>query len=94
MIQYLRPELVHDDRLEDARDGGVPSVEAAGTGKHGARTFYDAVDNTGNGVLGDQTDATAAKGERLFEAATAQLVELCEWLDAQALEDLMPKAHL
>lgn len=35
-----------------------------------------------NGVLGDQTDATAAKGQRLFDAATEQLIELCDWLDA------------
>jgi creatinine amidohydrolase len=94
LIQHLRPELVHDDRLEDARDGGIPSVEDAETTKFGARTFYDAADNTGNGVLGNQTDATAEKGERLFEAATDQLVGLCEWLDSQAFQDLMPRPHV
>ena len=94
MIQYLRPELVRGDRLEDARDGGVPDVEAAETVKHGSRTFYDAADNTGNGVLGDQTDATAEKGEQMFEAATEQLVKLCDWLDSQEFEDLMPKSHV
>jgi creatinine amidohydrolase len=93
IIQHLHPELVHEDRLADARDGGVPSVEAAETEKFGSRTYYDAADNTGNGVLGDQTDATAEKGAELFEAATAQLVRLCEWLDDQPFEDLMPKAH-
>jgi creatinine amidohydrolase len=45
-------------------------------------------------VLGDQTDATAEKGEELFEAATDQLIQLCEWLDAQAFADLMPKEHV
>ncbi|MFT4889236.1 MAG: creatinine amidohydrolase [Halobacteriales archaeon] len=94
LIQHLRPELVHDDRLEDARDGGIASVEDAETTHYGARTFYDAADNTDNGVLGDQTDATAEKGEELFEAATAQLVRLCDWLDSQAFDDLMPKAHV
>jgi creatinine amidohydrolase len=94
MIQHLRPELVREDRLADARDGGVPDVEAADTVKHGARTFYDAADNTGNGVLGDQTDATAAKGERLFEAASDQLCQLCAWLDERAFADLMPKPHV
>jgi len=94
MIQHLRSELVHDDRLEDARDGGIPSVEAANTEKYGSRTFYDAVDNTENGVLGDQTDATAEKGAEMFEAATEQLVRLCEWLDAQAFEDLLPEPHV
>ncbi|MFU1782186.1 creatininase family protein [Haloarcula japonica] len=94
MIQHLRSELVHDDRLEDARDGGIPSVEAAETKKYGSRTFYDAADNTDNGVLGDQTDATAEKGAEMFEAATEQLVRLCEWLDAQAFDDLMPEPHV
>ncbi len=94
MIQYLRPELVREDRLEAARDGGIPSVEDAGTVRHGSRTFYDAIDNTENGVLGDQTDATAEKGEELFEAATDQLVQLCEWLDAQDRADLMAKPHV
>ncbi|MFB6080124.1 MAG: creatininase family protein [Haloferacaceae archaeon] len=93
MIQHLYPELVHDDRLADARDGGLVDLSEADARRHGARTFYDAVDNTGNGVLGDQTDATAEKGERMFEAATDQLVALCEWLDAQAFDDLMPKPH-
>jgi creatinine amidohydrolase len=94
MIQHLRPELVREDRLEDARDGGVPDVEAADTIRHGARTFYDAADNTGNGVLGDQTDATAEKGERMFEAAVDQLCRLCEWLDSQPFEDLLPEEHV
>ena len=94
MLQYLEPDLVHDDRLAEARDGGVVSVEDADTARHGARTYYDAADNTGNGVLGDQTDATPAKGERMFEAATDQLVALCEWLDEQAFADLLPEDHV
>ena len=69
-------------------------VEWEETGVHGARTFYDAADNTANGVLGDQTDATPEKGERLFEAASEQLVKLCEWLVAQDFEELMPEPHV
>ncbi|WP_430504881.1 creatininase family protein [Haloparvum sp. PAK95] len=94
MIQYLQSDLVHDDRLAEARDGGPASVAEADTVKHGARTFYDAADNTENGVLGDQTDATAKKGEQLFEAATDQLVQLADWLDEQPFEALMPKDHV
>jgi creatinine amidohydrolase len=94
LIQHLRPELVHEDRLADARDGGLVDLEDAETVKHGARTFYDAIDNTPNGVLGDQTDATAEKGEELFEAATEQLVQVCEWLDEQDFADLMPRDHV
>ena len=94
LIQHLRPELVHDDRLEDARDGGMTRFDPAAVQKHGSRTFYDAIDNTANGVLGDQTDATAETGAELFEAATEQLVALSEWLADQPFEDLMPKDHL
>ncbi|QSG15323.1 creatininase family protein [Halapricum desulfuricans] len=94
LIQYLESDLVHEDRLEDARDGGVPDIEAAETTKFGARTFYDAVDNSDNGVFGDQTDATAEKGERLFEAATDQLVQLCDWLDGQDIEELLPEPRV
>jgi len=61
---------------------------------NGARTFYDACDNSENGVFGDQTDATAEKGEQLFEAATDQLVRLCEWLADADYEALMPEPHV
>lgn len=94
MIQHLHPELVHNDRLEAARDGGLVDWENSDAIKHGTRTFYDSIDNTENGVLGDQTDATAEKGKLMFEAATDQLVQLCEWLASQQFEDLMPRDHV
>jgi creatinine amidohydrolase len=94
MIQHIAGELVHDDRLEDARDGGRASFEESTGRKHGARTFYDAIDNSENGVFGDQTDATAEKGERLFEAASEQLVRLSDWLADRRFESLMSKPHV
>ncbi|WP_433632252.1 creatininase family protein [Halomicrococcus sp. NG-SE-24] len=94
MIMHLAPELVREDRLEEARDGGVPVFEDADPYRYGARNFYDAIDNTENGVLGDQTDATPEKGEQLFEAATEQLVRLLEFVDESRFEDLMAKPHV
>ena len=94
MIQFLDSELVHDDRLEAARDGGYPDVFEDSYLRNGARTFYDAVENTSNGVLGDQTDASAEKGERLFEAATDQLVELIEWMRGLDDEELLAAPHV
>jgi creatinine amidohydrolase len=95
MIQHIAPDLVKEDRIEDARDGGLTDWEnAEDTRVHGARNFYDAIDNTDNGVLGDQTDASAEVGERLFEAACDQLVQLCEWLDDRRFDDLMAKPHV
>lgn len=94
MIQYLNSELVHDDRLEEARDEGFPEAFEESYLRNGSRTFYDAIDNTDNGVLGDQTDASAEKGEQLFEAASDQLVELIEWLGARDSEELLPEPHV
>jgi creatinine amidohydrolase len=94
LIQHLHPELVHEDRLEDARDDGLVDWTTADTIRHGARTFYDSIDNTDNGVLGDQTDATAEKGAELFDAASDQLVQLCDWLADREYESLMPVDHV
>jgi creatinine amidohydrolase len=95
MVQHLAPELVREGQQEAARDGGIRKVESAEhLEKFGARTFYDTVENSENGVFGDQTDATPEIGERLFEAAAGQLVELLEWLDARRLDDLLAPAHV
>lgn len=94
LIQHLAEHLVHDDRLKLARDEGVVDITTQDTIVNGARTYYDAIDNTPNGVTGDQTEATPEKGKRLFEAATDNLVQLSEWLAEQDYGELMPKPHV
>ena len=94
LVWHLAPELVHEERITDARDGGLSEFDESTGRVHGARTFYDAIDNTDNGVLGDQTDATPEIGADLFEAAAEHLVRLCEWLDDQPYEALMPAEHV
>jgi len=94
LVWHLEPDLIHEDRLTDARDGGLHEFDEETGRVHGARTFYDAVDNTDNGVIGDQTDATPEIGEELFEAAVDHLVQLAEWLDDQPFEALTPKDHV
>lgn len=94
MIMHLRPDLVREDKLEEARDGGRVHLEAGEPYVHGARNYYHAIDNSPNGVFGDQTDATPEKGERIFEAAVDQLVQLLGWLDDQPFERLMAKPHV
>ncbi|WP_277542133.1 creatininase family protein [Haloarcula laminariae] len=94
LIQHLAGELVHEDRIAEARDGGLVEFDEDTMGKYGATTFYDAIDNTENGVLGDQTDASAAVGKELFEAARSNLCKLCEWLADQPFEALTPKPHV
>jgi creatinine amidohydrolase len=90
----VAPDLVHEDRLAAARDDGVPVVTEDLGRVHGARVAYDAVDNSANGVFGDQTDATPARGERLFEAATDQLTALVEWLQDRPFADLLPAGRV
>jgi len=94
LIWHLEPDLLHEDRIAEARDGGRVGFDTDTGRKYGARTFYDAIDNTTNGVLGDQTDASPETGAELFEAAVDQLVRLAGWLDDQPFEDLMPKEHV
>jgi creatinine amidohydrolase len=94
MLLYIAPELVREERIEDARDGGLVDWADAESLRFGARTHYDAIDNTANGVLGDQTDASREVGEELFEAATDALVGLLEWLDAQPFDALAPRPHV
>jgi len=95
MMLHIADELVREEEFESARDGGLVDWEADGDLRQfGARTFYDAIDNTENGVLGDQTDATREKGREMFEAATEQLVRLADWLADQPREELMPRDHV
>jgi creatinine amidohydrolase len=94
LIQHLAGELVHEDRIESARDDGLREFDSDTGRKYGARTFYDAIDNTDNGVLGDQTDASAETGAQLFDAALDNLCSLAEWLADQPRVDLMPAAHI
>jgi creatinine amidohydrolase len=94
MMMHLDPENVRTDKLEAARDGGTVELSEADPYVHGARNFYDAIDNTENGVLGDQTDATPEKGAELFDAASEQLAMLLKWLDERRFEDLLAKPHV
>ncbi len=94
MIMHLAGELVHDDRLAEARDSGLAEFGPETGRQFGARVFYDAIDNTENGVFGDQTDATPEKGAELFEAASDQLVRLCEWLAGRDRAELLPGARV
>ena len=94
MMLHIDEELVRENQFERARDEGIRDTGDFDARTHGSRTFYDAIDNTASGVLGDQTGATREKGRRLFEAASDQLVNLAERLDDQPFEALMPKDHV
>ncbi|MEF8799702.1 MAG: creatininase family protein [Halolamina sp.] len=94
MLLHLDPETVKPEEFENARDDGLTDLSSGGHTRHGARVHYDAIENADNGAFGDQTDASAEKGEQLFEAAFDQLVHLAEWLDEQRFADLLPRDHV
>jgi creatinine amidohydrolase len=94
MLLHLDPENVKPEEFENARDDGLVDLSSSGHSRHGARVHYDAIENADNGAFGDQTDATAEKGARMFEEATEQLCRLCDWLDDQRFEELLPKPHV
>ena len=94
MLLHLAPETVKEAEFENARDDGLTDLANAGYSRHGARVHYDTVENAANGAFGDPTDATAEKGERIFEAACDELVQLGEWLAEQRFANLMPRAHV
>ena len=94
MVTHLAPDLVREDRLGDARDGGLVDLAESDAVVHGARTFYDAIDNSPNGAFGDPTDVTPEKAERLFEAAAEQLVRLAEWIGDRDADELFPEPRI
>ena len=93
MIMHIAPDLVRTGELEDARDGGLVDRGSVNY-VNGARTFYDAIENSANGAYGDPSAATPEKGERLFEAAVDQLVELVGWLAERDEAELRPRPHV
>jgi creatinine amidohydrolase len=85
---------VKPEEFENARDGGRENLEDRDSVRNGARVGFDSVDSSDNGAFGDPTDASAEKGEQIFEAACDELVQLGEWLADQRFEDLMPADHV
>ncbi|MFP4625239.1 MAG: creatininase family protein [Natronomonas sp.] len=85
---------VRESELSAARDEGRPRLEDSDARQYGTRVNYDAIDNSPNGAFGDPTDASAAKGEQLLDAACKELLGLCDWIDSQPWSVLGPSDHV
>ena len=81
LIRHLFPELIRDDRLDEAAEG---AADGWGEWVAGTNLAYDSDAFTDSGVVGDPRNGDAALGERLLDAAAAGLSEL---LDAVARRD-------
>lgn len=75
LLRHEHPELVHEDRIDDAREGGS---ERWGDWVAGVNLAYDSDRFTGNGVVGDPAEGDAERGAELKELASAALVELLD----------------
>jgi creatinine amidohydrolase len=81
LLSHVDPELVREDRLEDARAG---AADGWGAWVSHANLAYDSAEFTDNGVVGDPTEGDERRGEELLELAADALVSL---LDAVAERD-------
>ena len=78
MLRVHHPDLVNEDRIEDARSD---ATDRWGEWVTGVNLAYDTDEFTENGVVGDPAAGDAGRGETLTRLAVAGLVDL---LDAVA----------
>ena len=73
VLRHIRPELINEDEVEAASEGGS---DGWGEWVAGVNLAHDSAAFTDNGVVGDPSDGTAEQGERLVDDAAAALCEL------------------
>jgi creatinine amidohydrolase len=72
LLRATHPELVHEDRIDEAREGASDGWGdwVSGTGTNLA---HDSDEFTGNGVVGDPGAGDAALGDELLDSAAESL---------------------
>jgi creatinine amidohydrolase len=87
VVSALAPHLVRDETLAeaDAGAGDVWGVHVAG-----AMVLDDVADFSENGAVGVPSDGSPEAGDRLLDAAVADLDTLCGWLAERAFDSLLP----
>jgi creatinine amidohydrolase len=78
MLRATDPELVHDERIEEA---GAGASDGWGEWVSGTNLAFDSAEFTDNGAVGDPGEGTIERGEELLEEATAALVTLLDAVD-------------
>ncbi len=74
-LAYLHPELVREDRLDEAAKGGA---DGWGEWEQGVNLAYDSAAFSENGTVGDPREGDADLGERLVDDAATALAALLE----------------
>ena len=72
-LAYLHPELVREDRLDEAAEGGA---DGWGEWEQGVNLAYDSAEFSENGTVGDPREGDADLGERLVDDAATALSAL------------------
>ncbi|NUB90563.1 creatininase family protein [Haloterrigena sp. SYSU A121-1] len=75
LLRHCEPDLVREERIEEARDG---RAESWGDWLSYSNLAYDAAEFTENGVVGDPGDGDRQRGEELLELAGDALARLLE----------------
>ncbi|MFB6220821.1 MAG: creatininase family protein [Halolamina sp.] len=84
LLRKEHPELVREDRIEAAREGGS---DRWGDWVSGVNLAYDSDEFTENGVVGDPAEGDAELGAELLTLASEALVELLIALDKRGSEN-------
>lgn len=87
LLRCVAPELVREDRIEEAREG---AAERWGEWFSRVNLAVDSAEFTENGVVGDPAEGDAERGEELLALASAALAEL---LETVADRDVSRPAH-
>ena len=73
VLQYLQPDLVREERLDDAGEG---AADGWGDWQSGTNLAYDSAEFSENGTVGDPGDGSEALGETLLDEAVDALADL------------------
>jgi creatinine amidohydrolase len=75
LLRHLAPELVREERIDEARAG---AADGWGEWTSHVNLAYDAAEFTDNGVVGDPGEGDAERGKKLLERAAGALARLLE----------------
>jgi len=81
-MRHLRPELVHEERTEEAAEG---AAEQWGEWLNGTNLAYDSAEFTESGAVGDPRNGSEELGEELLEEAAGALSELLDAVATRAV---------
>ena len=73
LLRHVRPEMVDEDRVDEAKEG---ASDGWGDWVSGTNLAFDSAEFTENGVVGDPDEGDAERGAELLDLAAAALADL------------------